>query len=252
MARRPDSKQATETLEEIEGFFDKVADWVTHNPRIVLSALGGVLGLAAVVGFTQSYAARGELKASEAVAGVENAYRQAMGAGPGDIEISEPANPETGRQARADYAGRLSAVADEHAGSLAAVHARILAGTLLEQNGDLTGAVESWRAAADEGTGGSLHGLALLRLASGLERLGDWQAAAEAYAQAGALASFPGRHLALAQAARSWISAGDPGRALDAYAKLEASDPPEGTVPPYIESQLQELRAQQGAATDPS
>ena len=108
MAKRPDSTQATETLHEIEGFFDRLAEWVTTNPRTVLGVLGGILFVAGAVGVVQSLGERSENSASSALGEIERSYRDAMGAKPGQLEVPELANPETGRQVRADFAAPAS------------------------------------------------------------------------------------------------------------------------------------------------
>lgn len=246
MAKRPDSKQATETLEEIDGAFDKVADWVTENPPIVLGVLGAILGIAAILGIVQSVERRTTNESSEAVSAIELAYRDAMGARPGDLAVPEPANPETAKGVRADFAEQLLTAGDEYDGTQAAVNARILAGVLLDENGDLGAAVEAWQRAADEAPAGPLQGLAHLRHGHGLERQDAWAAAAEAYGKAGANEAFPGRYLALAQSARAWVRAGEEGKALEVFASLEAADPPDGAVPAHLRSQLEELKTRKG------
>ena len=138
---------------------------------------------------------------------------------------------------------QLQAVAAEHDGSRAAVRGRILAGTLQWQNGEQDAAIGTWKEAAADAPAGPLQGLALLRLAAGLEETEDWAGAAESYQHASESADFPGRYLAMAQAARNWIAAGDETRALELADRLEAAEPPAGSVPPHLETQLQDLRA---------
>ena len=219
-----------------------------ENPRIVLSVLGVILAVAAGVGVWETTSRRSESAASAAVARVETAYREAMGAQPGDLEVPEPANPETARAVREDFAAQLLEVADAHSSSHAAVMARIEAGTLQWQNGDREGAIATWRLAARDAPDDALRGLALQRLAVGLESRGDPAAAAQAYAEAGALDGFPGRVDALAQAARCWLDAGERQKALDIYARIEAEGAKPGEIPEHIRAALEELRAQQGAA----
>lgn len=251
MSKRKDSKAATETLEEIEGLFDRLADWVSNHPRIVLGILGGVLSLAAAIGLTQTVLARGEQRASRVVAELETEFRRAMGAQPGDLELPELANPETAKATRAEYIARFLAIAKEHAGSRAAVSAWLQAGELQEDVGDQQGALSAWRAAAEEAPAGTeLRGLALLRYGAALEGTGDFSAAAEVYAQAGAIGGFPTRHLALAHAARCWVEAGDEAKALAAYATLEAADPSPGAVPAHVTARLEELRVRQSAGAN--
>ena len=248
MAKRPDSKQATETLEEVNSAFDRAAEWVTENPPIVLGVLGTILGIAAIIGVVQTVDTQATNESSEAVSAIEIAYRNAMGARPGDLEVPEPANPETARGVRADYAEQLLTAGAEHDGTQAAVNARILAGVLLEENGDLGAAVAAWQLAADEAPAGPLQGLAHLRHAQGLEKQDEWLAAAEAYEKAGANEAFPGRYLALAQSARAWARAGDEAKALEVFASLEAAEAPDGAVPAHLRSQLEEMKARKGSS----
>ncbi|MBW2243444.1 MAG: tetratricopeptide repeat protein [Deltaproteobacteria bacterium] len=247
MAKRPDSKQATETLEEIESLFDRLADWVSANPRIVMGVLAGILGLAGVIGLSQSLSLRSEQKGSEDLSAIYADYLSAMGATPGALEVEEPANPEIGKRTRTEYAAKLLASADDHGGTRAAVGARIQAGVLQAENGELEAALASWREAADAApSSSSLHGLALLRLASGLEQNDDFPGAAAAYAEAGDNPKFPARFLALASAARCWLEAGDEDQALVLYGKLEAADPPAGSVPEHVQTRLEELKMRSG------
>ncbi len=249
MAKRPDSKQATETLQEIEGLFDGLADWVSSNPQIVLGLLGTILGVAAVVGITQTLSLRSEQAGSEQVASVYGDYLLAMGAGLGDLDVVDPANPEIGRRVRQEYADKLLAAADEHGGTRAAVGGRIQAGVLQAETGDLDAAVESWRAAAEAAPSGTtLESLARLRLAGGLEQQDDFAGAAAAYAEAGANADFPARYLALASAARCFLRLGDEDQALAIAEQLDAADPPAGRVPTHVEAQLEELQLRRRTA----
>ena len=98
MAQRSDSRQATETLQEIESVFDRLARWVASNPRQVLGLLVAILLVAASLSLWDWARDRRETRASAAVARVQVAYLSAMGAPPGSFEVVEPANPETGRQ----------------------------------------------------------------------------------------------------------------------------------------------------------
>jgi tetratricopeptide (TPR) repeat protein len=245
VARRRDSQQATETLQEIEGVFDRLADWVMHNPTRVLGVLGGILAVAAALGLYDWQRNRQLDQAAAAVAEVQSGYFRAMGAAPGSFQVAEPANPETGRQVREQYVERFLTVADEHSGTAPAVAARLEAGTLLEQAGDSTGALDAWRRAVEAaGAGTTLRGVALVRLARGLERQGLWAEAAAAHAEAGAIESLPIRGFALGDAARCYAEAGDVAEALAVYASLEELEdaPP---APDHVRARLEELRVSQ-------
>ena len=51
---KPDSKQATETLHEIESVFDRMAHWATANPITLLAVIGGILAVLHAVMHVQS------------------------------------------------------------------------------------------------------------------------------------------------------------------------------------------------------
>ena len=97
MAQRSDSRQATETLQEIESVFDRLARWAAANPRQVLGLLGAILLVTAALSLWSWARERSETRASAAVAQVQTEYLSAMGAAPGSYEVVEPANPETAR-----------------------------------------------------------------------------------------------------------------------------------------------------------
>jgi tetratricopeptide (TPR) repeat protein len=161
--------------------------------------------------------------------------------------VEEPANPEIGQRARSEYAAKLLASADDHEGTLAAVGARIQAGVLQAESGEFDAALATWREAADAApSSSSLHGLALLRLAGGLEQNDDFSGAAAAYAEAGENPNFPARFLALASAARCWLEVGDEDQALVLVEKLEAAEPPAGSIPEHVQARLDELKMRSG------
>lgn len=245
MARRADSRRATETLQEIESVFDRVARWVGEHPVEVLAALGAVLVTAAAIGGWQVMEQRAERSASAAVAEIEQSYLEAMGAPPGSLQVPEPANPETAQAVRREHAARFLEVAEEHAGTAAAVSARLEAGDLLEEAGDEAQALEIWQAAVrDAPAGSALRGLALTRYGAALEGRQDMEAAAQAYEQAGAIRAYPARWLALAQAARLWGELGQTGQALDLHVRLR-EEAPAGSIPAHIQAQLRTLEARQ-------
>jgi tetratricopeptide (TPR) repeat protein len=250
---KPDSTQATETLLEIESVFDRLARWVAHNPMLVLAGTGAVLLLAAAVGGYQTWRNRQEATASAEVAAISADYLAAMGAKPGTTEILEPANAEAAAATRREYATRLAEAADRLAGTRAAVTARLQAGQLYAELGERDAALAAWRAAAKSAPRGTaLEALAQARLGAGLESGGDPAAAAEAYLAAGRSEDFPGRVLALGDAARCFADAGQAERALEVFAGLTEAEGKE--LPVHVAARLEELRirAQRaGAAAAP-
>jgi tetratricopeptide (TPR) repeat protein len=252
LAQRSDSRQATETLQEIESVFDRLARWVAESPRQVLGLLGTILVVAASVGIWDWARDRGELRASAAVARVQSAYLSAMGAPPGSFEVVEPANPETGRQVRREFVVQFTEVADEHAGTASAVVARMEAAALQDQAGDQEAALESWQRAADEAKGeGALEGLALERLARALESRSRWEEAASAHQRAGEIEEMPTRYQALGDAARCFAEAGDVQRALEIFERIE-SEAPEAALPAHTKARLLELRSASGRGAEES
>ena len=243
MAQRSDSRQATETLQEIESVFDRLARWVATNPRQVLGLLVAILLVAASISLFEWTRDRRETRASAAVARVQVAYLSAMGAPPGSFELVEPANPETGRRVRREFVAQFIEVADEHAGTASAVSARMEAAALQDQAGDQEAALESWRRAADEAKGESaLQGLALVRLARALESRSRWEEAGIAHQEAGEIEEMPTRYQALGDAARCFAEAGDVERALAIFERIE-TEAPDAVLPAHTKARLLELRA---------
>ena len=244
---KPDSTQATKTLHEIESIFDRMARWVAHNPVVVLGATGAVLALAVAAGGYQAWTKSREADASAEVAAIEAGFFKAMGAQPGRAEIVEPANAEAAAATRREYAQRLLDAAERLSGTHAALAAQLQAGTLKSELGESDAALAAWRAAADSAPADSVLGaLARTRLAAGLEATGDTAGAAEAYLQAGGVAEFPGRVLALGDASRCLAEAGQNERALEVFSGL--SDEEIATLPVYVTARLRELRIRTGAA----
>jgi len=250
---KPDSTQATETLHEIESIFDRLAHWTSENPALMLASTAAVLLGAAALGGFSAWNARHEAKASAEVASIQADYQRAMGAKPGQLEIPEPANAEAAAKTRREYATRLIEAADRLAGTRAAVSARLEAGTLEAELGDRDAALATWRTAADAAPRRSaLEALVRTRLAAGLESAGDSVGAAEAYLAAGQVEEFPGRVLALGDAARCFADAGQDQRALALFAGL--SDADKTKLPVYVTARLTELAlrskaSEPGAAT---
>jgi hypothetical protein len=239
---KPDSTQATETLHEIESIFDRAARWSADHPLALLGVLAAILFTAAGIGGYQAWERSREAGASAELAAIESEYLQAMGAAPGQLEVPEPANAEAAAATRREYAARLLDGADRHAGSRAAVGARLRAGALLAELGDAAAAQAAWRAAAEGAPSGSaLAALAQLRLATAFEDAGDFRAAAEAYLAAGQVDAFPGRVLALGDAARCFAEAGDTARALEVFGRLGEEEAAE--LPAHVSSRLRELAA---------
>lgn len=236
---------------DLGGTLDRAADWVSRNPVPFLGVIAVVLAVAGIIGLVRWHGERRELAAAEAVAAVRADFMKAMGASPGAMSFEEPANPETARKAREAAAAGFAAVAAEHEGTGAGVEAWIEAGNLREELGSREEALEAWKqavAAAPAGT--PLRGLALERLAAGLEDSGAFADAARAHEEAAGIASFPLRYYAMANAARSYAAAGDRERAVTLAARV-ASEAPELELPEPLTAQLEELRLGEAATGAP-
>jgi len=245
---KPDSTQATETLHEIESVFDRAAHWAAHNPVLVLAGVAAILVSSAAFGGYRTWRTHQEANASAEVAAIAADFLGAMGAKPGQLDIPEPANAEAAAATRREYATRLSEAADRLSGTRAAVTARLQAGQLHADLGDQDAALAAWRSAAEAAPRGSaLEALARVRLGTGLEAAGDAAAAAEAYLAAGRVADFPGRILALGDAARSFADAGQNERALEVFGAL--SEEEVDKLPVYVSARLTELRIRSAATS---
>jgi tetratricopeptide (TPR) repeat protein len=242
VSTRKDAEAAVETLREIDSVFDRAAEWALRNPMPVLLGLAAILGLAAALGGMRWHFQRSELTASQALAEVQTDYLAAMGAQPGQLDVPEPANPETAKQVRVEHIERFQKVAAEHAGHLAAVQAWLEAGNLQQELGDLEAAQASWQKAADAAEQGSaVRALALSRLGSGLEAAGRWEDAARAHEEAAAIETYPLRFYALIDAARCWAEAGDRARAVALFDRVEAESP--GLeIPEHVRARLREAQ----------
>lgn len=238
------------TLEEIESIADRIASWIAANPIFVIVLAGSILIAAAGYGGWVAWQSGREDRASFALAGIEREYLKAMGAPPGSTEITEPANPETGKALRQEFAQKLLAMADANPRTSAATVARLTAGDLLAAAGSPEKAFEAWKAALGGlGRNPALRGVALRRVATALEAQGKWSEAGAANLEAGELAGFPLRRWALADAARCYAQAGDTVRATSIAARAEAEGGSED-LPPHLAAQLAELRAR-GATSAP-
>jgi predicted negative regulator of RcsB-dependent stress response len=238
---KPDSTQATETLHEIESIFDRLAHWVATNPVTVLLVLGVLLAGAAGIGGYQAWSKSRAGKASAEVAEIQAEYLKAMGAAPGALDVPEPANAEAAAATRREFAARFREAAERRSGTAAGVTAWLQTGDLLEATGDSDGAISAWRAAAESAPRGSaLAGMARIKVAAGLEAKGDAAGAAAEYLAAGQSPDFPGRILALGDAARCFADAGQTERALEAWNGISPED--QRQLPPHIAARLAELR----------
>ncbi len=245
MARKHAKRETTadHMIGEFESAADRLASWVSDH--VVAVGATVALCLVAVGGYSgwDSWNSRRERSASNALDAVESAYLSAMGAAPGSLQLPELANPEAAKRIAAEYAERYRAVAEEHAGTVAAALAGLERGNLVAAEGDREASLEIWRAAvADTPGNSSLRAILLERIAQAQEEAGQWDEAAQTHEQAGEISTFPLRYWSLANAARCYASAGNPQRALALFQRVEA-EASELRLPVDMRLQLRELRA---------
>jgi tetratricopeptide (TPR) repeat protein len=242
VARKPKPLDPTETIAEIESMGERAIEWIGQNARIVLSVLLICLLIAGAYGYFESAQSRRENNASVALAETRDAYLVAMGGFPGALEAPEPADPTAALPIWQEYGERFEAVAQEYAGTASAAIARLEQGNLVTAAGDDSRAIEIWRAALARLSGSSpLAGVLHQRIGQSLENRGDWEAAGGAYESAAAIESYTFRHWAMADAARCYLLADRPEKALDLSAQLDA-EAPEMQLPDYLRARLRELR----------
>ncbi|MAG29493.1 MAG: hypothetical protein CL908_01210 [Deltaproteobacteria bacterium] len=236
---------AADALAEIEATGDRVADWAASNAALILGVIAGLLVLAAAGGFYIQHASDSRDAAADALAIATSQYRQAMGADPTTGgPVVEPANAELAERTRTEYAERFASLGQAHAGTAAGALAWLEAGRLQAELGRLEEAAASFISARGAAGESAVGALASLRIAALAENRGDDQAAAEAFERAATVEAYPLRAAALGEAARCWVAAAQPERALAAYQRLEAEYPDE-LVAPHIASLIGELRLSQ-------
>jgi predicted negative regulator of RcsB-dependent stress response len=240
------------TLEELESVADRIVHWIGANPVVVIALGGSILLAAAVYSGWVAWRSSHEDRASFALASIERDYLKAMGAPPGATEITEPANPETAKAVRQEFAQKLLSMADENPGTAASTVARLTAGDLLAAGGDPQKALEAWQGAlAGVGRNQMLRGIVLRRVATGLEAQSKWSEAAAAHLEAGELTGFPLRRWALADAARCFAEAGDMDRATATANRVENEGGASEELPPSLVAKLTEIRARGSAEAVP-
>ena len=207
------------------------------------AALLIVIGGAAAIGALAAHRTRQAEAASDAFDRVTAEFMQAMGANPDALTVPELANPAAAEAIRSEFAEEFGAVAEEHAGTVAAALARLEQGNLsAATTGETDAAIEIWRGAIDDLAGKpNLQAIFEQRIGQAYEDDARWLEAAESHARAGAVESYPLRHWARADAARCLQQAGEIGRAREIALKL-ATDAPELTLPPHLSAMLAELR----------
>ncbi len=233
---------AAEALGELESAADRLSDWLQANIRAVAIAIAVLLIASGVAAWIVNARQGAEQDASAALARTRDDYLSAMGAAPGAIEVPELANREAASQIRREYERRFGEVADEHAGTVAGTLAQLERARLATEDGQEEEATALLETALGQAPAGAVRGMVLQRLAQRLEVAGRWEEAAQRHQDAAAVAAYPLRGWALADAARCRASAGDPAGALALYERLEREFP-KLKLPDDQSAEILELRA---------
>jgi predicted negative regulator of RcsB-dependent stress response len=241
VARKPEHEQS-HVIEEIEDLAERGAQWIRDHLALTITTLVVVLISAAGIGAFAAHRNTEAEAASDAFDRVTTEYRKAMGADPNALEMPELANPAAAVAIRSEFAEQFAAVAEEHSGTVAAALARLEQGNLSAEAGETDTAIEIWQSAIDD-LGGNPNFRAILEQRIGQAYDGDarWLEAAESYARAGAVESYPLRHWALAQAARCFQQAGEIERAREFALRVDP-DSPDLMLPQHLSTMLAELR----------
>ncbi len=241
MARTPEHHDPSQVLEELESFAERGAQWIRDHLPLTLTLLAGVLVAAALISVLASQRAGDAEAASDALDRVRAEYMRAMGADPDDLAVPELANPSAAEKIRGEFADQFEAIAQEHAGTVAGAFARLEQGNLAAAAGDTQAAIATWRQAAEEQGDPSVRAILEQRVGRAYEAEGRWLEAASAYEAAGGVESYRLRHVALAEAARCLLQAGEIARARDLALRVD-SEFPDLALPPDLSSELDELR----------
>ena len=240
--------EPADTLDELESIGERLAQWVGANPAIVLGVSGAILLGAASFGGYRAFSHAQTEKASTALATLHSEFVTAMGGKVTDVEVPEPANPETAKTVRTEYADKYLALAKEWSGTPTAALSLLEAGELFAKLGNPDRALEvSIQASGQAPADSPIRAVIESRIAQLQEENGDFEAAAKSHETAAAFPGFPLRTDALAQAARCWAEAGKPEQALAVYQRLK-SESPELKLAPHIEARLEELEARAGVS----
>jgi tetratricopeptide (TPR) repeat protein len=242
---RRESESIAHTLDELESRGDRLTSWILENPRIVLGTGLVILVAGGAFGILRSQQ-EGSLEAATAALGAAQLeYRKAMGAPTDGVDVPEPANPETAKRVREEYAARFGEIAREHPGTAGGALAAMEAGTLLEQLGSVEDALATWsESVASLASDQTIRALIELRIAGAYEAQARWIEAGEAFERAADVTGYPLRQSARADAARCYAEGGEVERALAAFARVKSEDP-DVFIPEHLNARLLELAAGQ-------
>jgi len=241
VARKPEHEQS-HVIEEIESIAERAAEWIRDHLPLTIAALVIVVGGAAAISALAVHQAREAETAADAFDQVTAEFMRRMGADPDALMVPELANPDAAAAIRNEFSEQFGAVAEAYAGTVAAALARLEQGNLAAAAGKTDAAIAIWQGAFDDLDGNpNFQAIVEQRIAQAHEDETRWLEAAESYARAAAVESYPLRHWALAEAARCLEQAGEIERARELALKL-ATDAPDLVLPQHLSALLAELR----------
>lgn len=244
MAQR--NQEPADTLEELASLGERLMQWVGANPAIVLGGAALILVIAGAFGGYRTWSHSRAERASAALSTLRSELIVAMGGSATDTEAPEPANPETARTLRTQFADRYVALAEEWSGTPTGGLALLEAGGLFAKLGNAERALEVWtRALGETPSTSPAYGILQARIGRAQEDAGRFEEAAKSYEAAAAVPGYPLAAGALADAARCWAEAGKDDLALAAWRRLK-TDHPEYRVAHYVEARLSELELRAG------
>jgi tetratricopeptide (TPR) repeat protein len=219
----------SDTQARLEGFEARLQDafhWANEHAReIVMGALVLLLvgGIAAGIfewRWRQIDSAETEL------ARIDSEFANAMGAGPGEYFVPEPANAEQATQAREATLAELDAFIAKQGSSPLAAMAGIKAAELEVDLGKLDAADPRLAKIADSlGADDARRAIALRLRGYVLDQKGQTLSAAETYEAAAKVTGYPPRALAWIEAGDAYSRAKAPDRAIAAYREVLAGWP---------------------------
>ncbi len=241
MARKSEHDQP-HVIEEIESVAERGAQWIRDHLALTIAALLIALGTAGGIGAFSAHQTRNAEAASDAFDRVHAEFMRAMGADPNAFEMPELANPVAAAEIRSEFTEQFGAVAEAHAGTVAAALARFEQGKLAAEAGETDAAVAIWQRAIDElDDNPKLRALFEQRIGLAYEVDARWLEAAQAHERAAAVDGYPLRYWALAEAARCFQQAGEIERAREIALRLGA-EAPDLMLPQHLSALFAELR----------
>ncbi len=201
-------------------------EWLSSRPREVLGTLLLLAVVGAGSGLAYEWLTRAESQAQEALARAERDLATELGGDSRLILIPEPANPQQALAVRLEALAAFEALIDQHAGTRAADFASLRAAELeidVERRDSAEARLR--RLDADLDPDDPVRAMALRLLALVHVEAGRYLEAAESYAAAAEVQSYPDVGPMWGSAGRNFDRAGALDRAMGAYDRALAADP---------------------------